>query len=168
MYATVLKSKLHNVVVTDSKLNYVGSITIDKNLMDAVGLVRNEKVLVVNNRNGARIETYVIVGRAGTGIICLNGAAAHHFNVGDQAIIMSFTSVKLDYAEEHEPRVIFPQESNKNWLSNSQVCYQIFADILGDNDKILESDVEEVALRMGRELSDMKVIVEQVYKNKQD
>ena len=166
MYVTVLKSKLHNVTVTDAKLEYVGSITIDKDLMEAVGLVKNERVLVVNNRNGERIETYVIAGERKSGVICLNGAAAHKFAKGDVAIIMSFTSIKEDLAEDYEPRIIFPYALNKSWLENSDICYNILADLLGDNGEITESDIRSVALQMGRTEQEIRTIAEKTYKDK--
>ncbi len=90
MMRQVLKSKIHQAIVTEANLEYIGSITIDKNLMDAVDLWENEKVLVVDNKNGNRLETYVITGEPGTGIICMNGAAAHLIKKGDEIIIMSF------------------------------------------------------------------------------
>ena len=91
MYVNILKSKLHRVTVTESNLEYIGSVTIDQDLMDAADLIPNEKVQIVDNTNGARIETYVIPGERGSGVICLNGAAAHLFNVGDIVIIMAYT-----------------------------------------------------------------------------
>lgn len=90
MMRQVLKSKIHRATVTEANLEYIGSITIDKNLMDAVDLWENEKVLVVDNNNGNRLETYVITGELGTGIICMNGAAAHLIKKGDEIIVMSF------------------------------------------------------------------------------
>jgi len=108
MYINILKSKIHRVSVTDANLNYIGSITIDENLMDAAGLIEYEKVQVVNVTNGKRIETYVIRGERNSGIICLNGAAAHLFSVGDIAIIMAYTWLEQALAADFKPKLIFP------------------------------------------------------------
>ena len=97
MYIEVLKSKLHCVKVTEANLNYMGSITIDEDLMDAAGLIAGEKVEVVNNNNGERLETYVIKGERGSGCICLNGAAARKCVVGDILIIISYATLKVCY-----------------------------------------------------------------------
>ena len=110
----MMKSKIHRVRVTDANLNYVGSITVDLDLMEAAHLLPNEKVQVVNNNNGARIETYVIEGERGTGVICLNGAAARHFQPGDIALIISYTLMTEEEAASYKPVVIFPDtETNK-------------------------------------------------------
>ena len=103
-----MKSKIHRVRVTEANLNYVGSITIDEDLRDAAGLIEGEKVQIVNNNNGERIETYVIRGERGSGCICLNGAAAHKANVGDIVIIISYASMDFEEAKTFEPSVIFP------------------------------------------------------------
>ena len=108
MMIEVLKSKIHRVRVTQANLNYVGSITIDEDLMDAAGLIANEHVHVVNNMNGARIETYVIKGPRKSGCICLNGAAARLFQVGDEIIIMAYAGMSPDEAASFVPKVIFP------------------------------------------------------------
>lgn len=108
MYIGVLKSKIHRVHVTEANLNYVGSITIDEELMDAAHLIRGEKVQVVNNNNGARLETYVIPGERGSGTICLNGAAARHFLPGDIVLIISYALMTPEEALHFEPTVIFP------------------------------------------------------------
>ena len=108
-----MKSKLHRVKVTQAELNYVGSITIDEDLMDAVGLVENEQVHVVNNNNGERLITYVITGERGTGIICLNGAAARRAQPGDIIIIISYALMTPDEAKTHKPMVVFPDENNR-------------------------------------------------------
>lgn len=108
MYINLLKSKIHRVHVTESNLNYIGSITIDQDLMDAADIIANEKVQIVDNNNGARFETYVIPGERGSGVICLNGAAAHLVNVGDVVIIMAYTWMERSEAENFKPRVIFP------------------------------------------------------------
>jgi aspartate 1-decarboxylase len=108
MYIEVLKSKIHRVTVTEANLNYLGSITIDEDLMDAAGLVENEKVQVVNVNNGERLETYVITGVRGSGIICLNGPAARKAVVGDVVIIMSYGMAELSEARHFKPVIIYP------------------------------------------------------------
>ena len=113
MVIEVLKSKIHRVRVTQAELNYVGSITIDEDLMDAANIVANEKVQVVNNNNGARFETYVIKGERGSGIVCLNGAAARLVQDGDIIIIISYAQMEQDRAKTHEPLLIFPDENNR-------------------------------------------------------
>ncbi len=107
----VLKSKLHMVTVTEANINYMGSITIDEDLMDAAGLIAGEKVQVVNNNNGERFETYVIRGERGSGCICLNGAAARKVLVGDTVIIMSYALMDLEEARTFKPYVVFPKEN---------------------------------------------------------
>ncbi len=99
MYIEILKSKIHRVTVTEANLNYMGSITIDEDLMDAANLIENEKVQVVNINNGERLETYVIRGERGTGIICLNGPAARKASVGDMVIIMSYAMMDFEEAD---------------------------------------------------------------------
>lgn len=113
MFVTVLKSKLHRVRVTQAELNYVGSITIDEDLMDAAGLLENEQVHIVNNNNGERLVTYVIKGARGTGIICLNGAAARRAQVGDIVIIISYAMMTPDEVKTHQPIVVFPDANNR-------------------------------------------------------
>jgi len=113
MIIEVLKSKLHRVKVTQAELNYVGSITIDEDLMDEANIIANEKVQIVNNNNGARFETYVIKGARGTGVICLNGAAARLAQVGDIIIVMSYAYMEMDEARSYEPILIFPDPDNK-------------------------------------------------------
>ena len=114
MLLNMMKSKIHRVRVTDANLNYVGSITIDVDLMEAAHLLPNEKVQVVNNNNGARIETYVIEGERGSGTICLNGAAARHFQPDDIVLIISYAMMSEEEAKVHQPIVIFPDsETNK-------------------------------------------------------
>ncbi|HVW95620.1 MAG TPA: aspartate 1-decarboxylase [Mucilaginibacter sp.] len=113
MIIEVLKSKLHRVRVTQAELNYVGSITIDEDLMDAANIIANEKVQVVNNNNGARFETYVIRGERGTGTICLNGATARLAQVGDVVIIMSYAYMDFEEARKYEPILVFPDNDNK-------------------------------------------------------
>ena len=112
MYITVLKSKIHRARVTQSELNYVGSITIDENLMEAADLVEGERVQIVNNNNGERFETYVIVGERGSGTICLNGAAARKVQVGDIIIVISYCMIKRKKLEGHQPKLVFPDSNN--------------------------------------------------------
>jgi len=113
MLITVMKSKIHRVKVTQAELNYVGSITIDEDLMDAAGLIENEQVHVVNNNNGERLITYVIKGERGTGIICLNGAAARKAEVGDIVIIIAYGTLSQEEAATFKPRVVFPDSNNR-------------------------------------------------------
>ena len=113
MIIEVLKCKIHRARVTQAELNYVGSITIDEDLMDAANLIANEKVQIVNNNNGARFETYVIRGERGTGTICLNGAAARLAQVGDIVIIMSYAYMETEEARKWEPILVFPDPDNK-------------------------------------------------------
>lgn len=108
MILNILKSKIHCATVTEANLHYMGSITIDEDLMDAAGLIANEQVHVVNNMNGARIETYVIKGPRKSGCICLNGAAARLFQVGDEIIIMAYAGMTPEEAAIFQPKVIFP------------------------------------------------------------
>jgi aspartate 1-decarboxylase len=113
MIIEVLKSKLHRARVTQAELNYVGSITIDEDLMDAANIIANEKVQIVNNNNGARFETYVIRGERGSGTICLNGATARLAQVGDIVIIMSYAYMEMDEARNYKPILVFPDPDNK-------------------------------------------------------
>jgi aspartate 1-decarboxylase len=113
MWINVLKSKIHRVKVTQAELNYVGSITIDKDLMDAVNIIAGEKVQVVNNNNGERFETYAIEGERGSGIICLNGAAARRAQVGDIVIIITYAMMDFEEAKQFKPWIVFPDENNK-------------------------------------------------------
>ncbi len=108
MLIEVLKSKLHCVRVTEANLNYMGSITIDEDLMDAAGLIAGEKVHIVNNNNGERFTTYIIKGERGSGCICLNGAAARKVQVGDIVIIMSYALMDFEEAKQFQPKVVFP------------------------------------------------------------
>jgi aspartate 1-decarboxylase len=117
MNIEILKSKIHRVTITEANLNYVGSITIDEDLMDAAGLIEFEKVQVVNINNGERLETYIIKGERGSGVICLNGPAARKVAVGDVAIIMSYASMDFEEAKLFKPKVIFP-DSASNKLIN--------------------------------------------------
>ncbi len=115
MLIEVLKSKIHKVSITGANLNYIGSITIDEDLMDAANLIENEKVHVLNLNNGERLETYVIKGKRGSGELCLNGAAARKVIIGDIVIIMSYALVDFQEAKSFKPTVIFP-DSNTNKL----------------------------------------------------
>ncbi len=111
MMIEVLKSKIHRVAVTEANLNYIGSITIDEDLMDAANLIENEKVQVVNNNNGERLETYVIKGQRGSGVICLNGAAARKVQVGDIILVIAYAHMDFEAAKTHKPIVIFPDST---------------------------------------------------------
>ena len=113
MMIEVLKSKIHRVRVTQANLNYVGSITIDEDLMDAAGMIAGEKVQVVDNNNGERFETYIIKGQRGSGCICLNGAAARKVQVGDVCIIISYALMDFEEAKTFTPKLVFPKEGNK-------------------------------------------------------
>ncbi len=113
MIIEVLKSKIHRAKVTQAELNYVGSITIDEDLIEAANIIPNEKVQIVNNNNGARFETYVIRGERGSGTVCLNGATARLAQVGDVVIIMSYAHMEMDEARKYEPILIFPDNDNK-------------------------------------------------------
>jgi aspartate 1-decarboxylase len=113
MQIEILKSKIHRVTVTEANLNYMGSITIDEDLMDASNLIENEKVQVVNINNGERLETYVIKGKKGSGVICLNGPAARRTCVGDVVIIMSYASMDFEEAKRFKPRIVLP-DTNTN------------------------------------------------------
>ncbi|HZG77023.1 MAG TPA: aspartate 1-decarboxylase [Paenibacillus sp.] len=113
MFRTMMKSKIHRAVVTEANLNYVGSITIDEDLMDAVDILPNEKVQIVNNMNGARLETYVIPGQRGEGTICLNGAAARLVQPGDVVIIISYAMMTEEQARSYKPKVAIMDGHNK-------------------------------------------------------
>ncbi len=113
MRIEVLKSKIHRAKVTQANLNYIGSITIDEALMDAVGLIENERVHIYDITNGNRLETYVIKGERDSGVIGINGAAAHKINVDDLVIIVSYASMKLKKAKSHRPLIVFPNADNK-------------------------------------------------------
>jgi aspartate 1-decarboxylase len=112
MFRTMMRAKLHRATVTEANLNYVGSITIDEDLMDAVGVVENEKVQIVNNNNGARFETYVIKGERGSKVVCLNGAAARLVQPGDKVIIICYGLVPEDKIHEHKPKIAVLDEEN--------------------------------------------------------
>ena len=113
MEIEVLKSKIHRAMITEANLNYVGSITIDEDLIDAANIIENEKVQVVNVNNGERLETYVIRGKRGSGICCLNGPAARKGMVGDIVVIISYASMAFEEAKKFKQWIVFPKEGNK-------------------------------------------------------
>ncbi|MBQ7422926.1 MAG: aspartate 1-decarboxylase [Prevotella sp.] len=113
MMIEVLKSKLHCVTVTEANLHYIGSITIDEDLMDAANMIAGEKVQILNNNNGERFETYIIKGKRGSGCICLNGAAARKVVIGDTIIIISYAFMDFEEAKVFKPVVVFPKEGNR-------------------------------------------------------
>lgn len=117
MQIEILKSKIHRATVTSADLNYIGSITIDEDLMDAAGIVANERVFIVDNNNGERLDTYVIPGERGSGEICLNGAAARKVYVGDVVIIMSYASMSPEEAASFRPKVVFPEPGTNRLVS---------------------------------------------------
>lgn len=113
MFRTMMNGKIHRATVTEANLNYVGSITIDEDLLDAAGMMPNEKVQIVNNNNGARLETYIIPGARGSGVICLNGAAARLVQPGDTVIIISYVLVAEENVKEHKPKVLIMDADNR-------------------------------------------------------
>ncbi|MBP3950622.1 aspartate 1-decarboxylase [Bacillus suaedae] len=113
MYRTMMKAKIHRARVTESNLNYVGSITIDEDIMNAVDIVENEKVQIVNNNNGARLETYVIKGPRGSRMMCLNGAAARLVQEGDIIIVISYAMFSEEELKSHQPKVAIMNEHNE-------------------------------------------------------
>ncbi|MCP3772412.1 aspartate 1-decarboxylase [Paenibacillus sp. MZ04-78.2] len=113
MFRTMLKSKIHRATVTEANLNYVGSITIDQDLLDLVDMLPNEKVQIVNNNNGARFETYIIPGPRGSGVVCLNGAAARMVHPGDIVIILSYVMLLDEEARKHTPSIAIMGENNQ-------------------------------------------------------
>jgi aspartate 1-decarboxylase len=113
MQIEILKSKIHRAVITEAELNYVGSITIDEDLLKAANLIEHEKVQVVNVNNGERLDTYVIKGKSGSGICCLNGPAARKGMVGDIVIILSYAAMEFEVAKTFKPWIVFPKEGNK-------------------------------------------------------
>ncbi len=112
MYIEVLKSKIHRVKVTEANLHYIGSITIDEALLEAANMIENEKVQVLNIDNGERLETYIIKGTRGSGMVCLNGPAARRVSVGDTVIVVSYASMDFEEAKKHKPVIVFPKEDN--------------------------------------------------------
>ena len=113
MQIEVLKSKLHNVIVTEANLFYVGSITIDETLMQAANLIENEKVQILNGNNGERFDTYVIKGKKDSGVICLNGPAARKVHIGDQIIVISYCQMDFEEAKTFKPFIVFPDKDNR-------------------------------------------------------
>ena len=113
MFVEIFKSKIHRAVVTEANLNYVGSITLDEEMMNAANIIENEKVQVVNVNNGERLETYVIKGKKGSGICCLNGPAARKVAVGDIVIVIAYAMMEFEEAKKFKPTVVFPGEGNK-------------------------------------------------------
>lgn len=113
MFRTMMNGKIHRARVTEANLNYVGSITIDEDILDAVGMLPNEKVAIVNNNNGARFETYIIPGKRGSGVVCLNGAAARLVQEGDVVIIISYVMVSEEKVKDHKPKVAIMNEYNQ-------------------------------------------------------
>lgn len=116
MFVHVLKSKIHRVSVTEANLDYIGSITIDEDLIDAANLIVNERVSIVNNNNGERFDTYVIPGLRGSGVICMNGAAARKVQPGDIIIIMAFAMMELEEAKTYKPTIIFPDTTTNKLI----------------------------------------------------
>ena len=113
MQIEILKSKVHRAVITEANLNYVGSLTLDEDLMDAANMIENEKITVVNANNGERLETYLIKGKRGSGVVCLNGPAARKGSEGDVVIIISYAQMDFEAAKSFKPSVVFPKEGNK-------------------------------------------------------
>lgn len=113
MFRTMMKGKIHRATVTEANLDYVGSITIDQDILDAVDMLPNEKVAIVNNNNGARFETYIIAGERGSGVVCLNGAAARLVQPNDIVIIISYALVAEEKVKEHYPKIAIMGENNK-------------------------------------------------------
>ena len=113
MEIEVLKSKIYRAVITEANLNYVGSLTLDEDLMDAANMIENEKVQIVNVNNGSRIETYIIRGKRGSGVCCLNGPAARRGSVGDIVIVISYANMDFEEAKKFKPWIVFPKEGNR-------------------------------------------------------
>lgn len=113
MFRTMMKAKIHRAQVTDANLNYVGSVTIDQDILDQVDILPNEKVQIVNNNNGARLETYVISGERGSGVVCLNGAAARLVQKGDTVIIISYALISEEKLDSFKPKVAIMDENNE-------------------------------------------------------
>lgn len=113
MEIEVLKSKIHRAVITEANLNYVGSLTLDEDLMEAANMIENEKVQIVNVNNGSRIETYIIKGKRGSGVCCLNGPAARRGSVGDVVIVISYATMDFEKAKSFKPWIVFPKDGNK-------------------------------------------------------
>ena len=133
MTLEILKSKIHRATVTQAELNYVGSITIDETLMEAAGIFEYEKVQIADVDNGARFETYVIAGEKGSGIICLNGAAARMVSTGDKVIIMCYAQMTPQEAKENPPKVVFVDEKNRITSVSRYEKHGALTDITGGN-----------------------------------
>lgn len=116
MFIEIVKSKIHRVTVTEANLNYIGSITVDEDLLDAANLIANEKVSIVNNNNGERFETYIIKGERGSGVVCLNGAAARRVQPGDVIIIMSYALMDFEEAKTFKPAIVFPDTATNKLI----------------------------------------------------
>ena len=113
MQIQILKSKIHRAVITEANLNYAGSLTLDEDLMDAANMIANEKVQIVNVNNGERLETYIIKGQRGSGVVCLNGPAARKGATGDVVIVITYASMDFEEAKKYKPLLVFPKEGNK-------------------------------------------------------
>ena len=113
MEVEILKSKIHRATITEANLHYVGSLTLDEDLMNAANIIENEKVQIVNVNNGERLETYIIKGKRGSGTVCLNGPAARKGAVGDVVIIISYATMDFEEAKKFQPALVFPKEGNK-------------------------------------------------------
>jgi aspartate 1-decarboxylase len=113
MLIEILKSKVHRITITEANLNYVGSLTLDEDIMEAANMIENEKVQVVNVNTGSRIETYLITGKRGSGTCCLNGPAARNGAVGDIVIVISYAQMEMEEAKRFKPAIVFPREGNK-------------------------------------------------------
>jgi aspartate 1-decarboxylase len=116
MFIEIIKSKIHRVTVTEANLNYIGSITVDEDLLDAANMIPNEKVAIVNNNNGERFETYIIKGERGSGVVCLNGAAARKAQPGDIIIILSYALMDFEEAKSFKPAIIFPDTATNRLI----------------------------------------------------
>ena len=117
MLVHVLKSKIHRVSITEANLNYIGSVTIDMDLVDAANMIPNERVSIVNNNNGERFDTYIIPGERGSGVICMNGAAARKVQPGDVIIILSFAMMEMEEAKTFKPTIIFPDTATNKLIT---------------------------------------------------
>lgn len=113
MQIQIMKSKVHRLTITEANIDYVGSLTLDGDIMDAAGMIDNEKVQIVNANNGERLETYLIRGESGSGVCCLNGPAARKGIAGDTVIVISYGILPLDEAKEYQPKIVFPKPGNK-------------------------------------------------------
>jgi len=132
MLLTLLKSKIHRATVTEAELHYVGSLTLDPDLMDASGLRANELVHIVDINNGARLETYVIAGERGTGMVKINGAAARLVHAGDLVIVIGYGQVDAEEADDHEPKVVFVDERNRIIEESADPATALGRDVVGD------------------------------------